>query len=80
MLERVLGLLLARQHVPAEGDEAAVMAVVDGHERRLVALPDERGQRLVGLVPEHATGVASGNVDRYYVNRHGASIPKRDPW
>ena len=56
------------------------MAVVDGHERRLVTLPDERGQRLVGLVPEHATGVASGNVDRYYVNSHGASIPKRDPW
>jgi hypothetical protein len=55
------------------------MAVVDGHERRLVALPDERGERLVGLVPEHATGVASGHVDRYYVNRHGASIPERNP-
>ena len=77
MLERVLGLLLAREHVPAEGDQAAVMAVVDRPRTRDVTLPDERGQRLVGLVRSMPAGVASGNVDRYYVNCHGASLPKR---
>src|SRR3954469_6470786 len=42
VLQRVLGLLPASQHVPAERDEAAVVAIVDGLEGRDAAVPRER--------------------------------------
>jgi hypothetical protein len=37
VLQRVLGLLTAAEHLPAEGEQAAVVAVVDDLERCVVA-------------------------------------------
>jgi hypothetical protein len=41
VLDRVLGLLWIAEHVPAERQDAAMMAVVDHLEGRTPALPDQ---------------------------------------
>ena len=48
LLDGVLGLDLRPEHVAAEREDAAVVAVVDGLERRFVATPDLSDQTLIG--------------------------------
>ena len=48
LLDCVLGLDLRPEHVPAEREDAAVVAVVDGLERRFVATPDLSDETLIG--------------------------------
>ena len=48
MLEGVLGLLVAGEHVPAEGEQAAVIAVEDELEGPLVAGADAGDEGVVG--------------------------------
>ena len=49
LLQRVLGLLERAEHVAAEAQERAVVAVVEGLERALVTV---RGKRREAIVPE----------------------------
>jgi hypothetical protein len=48
VLQRVLRLLVAGQHVPAEGEQAAVVAVEDELEGALVAAADTSHEGIVG--------------------------------
>jgi hypothetical protein len=47
VLQGVLGFLAAAEHVPAEGEQAAVVAVVDDLERRIVPRPHPRHEAVV---------------------------------
>jgi hypothetical protein len=49
LLEHVLGVLLGGEHVPAEGQQARLVARDEGLEGVVVPAPDERDQALVGL-------------------------------
>jgi hypothetical protein len=51
VLDRVLGFLAGPQHVPAEREDLAVVAVVDRLERVGSAGADERDQLLVAGDP-----------------------------
>jgi hypothetical protein len=53
VLHGVLRLLLGGEHVPAERQDRAVVAVVDDLERDLVAAPDLVDQALVAERREH---------------------------
>jgi len=58
VLHSVLGLLPIAEHVPAEGQQATVMAVVDRLEGRFVTTADSADQPLVGQRPDEAPGAA----------------------
>ena len=47
LLQRVLSLVLGAEHVPAEAEQRAVMAVVDDLEGALVARRGDRGEAAV---------------------------------
>ena len=52
LLEHVLGILRRAQHVPAEGQEARLVAVHESLEGSVVAAPYERDELLVPLKPQ----------------------------
>ena len=52
LLQHVLRVLLGGEHVPAERQQARLVAGDERLERVLVAAPDERDQALVGLQPQ----------------------------
>ena len=56
MLDGVLGLLGGAEHVAAEGEDAAVVAVVDRLERGLGAAADELDEAVVGGEAEQPGG------------------------
>ena len=47
LLEGVLGVLAARQHLPRVGEQPLVVAVVDRAERLVVAGPEQRHELLI---------------------------------
>jgi hypothetical protein len=54
VLQRVFGLLVGAEHVPAEGEQAAVVAVEDQLEGPLVAGAHARHEGVVGPPPRQA--------------------------
>src|SRR6185436_4440842 len=64
VLERVLGLLARAEHVPAEAEDRAVVAVEERLEGGLVAGAHERHETLVAREAEQAGRTADAGADR----------------
>ena len=58
LLEHVLGVLARAEHVPAEGEQARLVAGDERLEGGLVAAPGQRDEPLVGLQPQQRRGAA----------------------
>ena len=56
LLEHVLGVLLGGQHVPAEGQQARLVARAENLEGGVVAAAGERDQALIGLQAQQRGG------------------------
>jgi len=52
VLEGVLGILATRQHLPRIGEQALVVALVDGPEGLVVAGAEESYELIVGAEPQ----------------------------
>ena len=57
VLDGVLGLLGGAEHVAAEGEDAAVMAVIDGLERGLGAATEQLDEPVVGGEAQQPAGI-----------------------
>ena len=68
MLQSVLGLLAAAEHVSAEGEQAAVVAVVDDLERAVVTRAHARDEAIVAHAWQPPRGRWGWRAD---VNRGG---------
>jgi hypothetical protein len=64
VLDDVLGLLAGAEHVSAERQDGAVMAVEQRLERGLGARADHRREAIVGQHPQHAHGHARRGPER----------------
>ena len=64
VLDRVLGLLDRAEHVPAEAEHAAVVAVEDRLERRLGAAAQQLDEPLVGREPQQPAGLEASGAGR----------------
>jgi hypothetical protein len=52
LLEHVLGVLLAAEHVATEGEQAGLVTLNQSLESAVMPAPDERDQALIGLKPK----------------------------
>ena len=75
MLEGVLGLLVAGEHAPAEGEQAAVIAVEDQLEGTLVAGADTGHEGVVGAPAREAPARVAAARGRARVRWWGAKRP-----
>jgi hypothetical protein len=79
VLERVLGLVAAAEHVPAEGEQAEVVAVVDRLERVVVAGPHPSDQALVAHRPQRPPARPAAGAKRNRGGGHGSNYAPTRP-
>ena len=81
MLQGVLGLLAAAEHLSAEGEQAAVVAVVDDLERGVVTGAHPRHEAIVAhaaAAAAHALGLGNGRERAVAAIRPSMRHPRKE--